>query len=191
MEIEIAPGFSVTYIEGFYEPREADDLFHALVGLEMTHEEVRMRGRLYRCRRKTLPVGVDYNYNPASKSASEWTPLMLDIKTRVESVAGPLDGGLVQLYPDGNAGIGWHEDKHKPEVVASLSLGAERDFVFGVGPTNKCTEVWRRRLTHGSLILVPSQTNEAFKHRLPPTKRVNQPRVNVTLRRFTRQPGTR
>ena len=45
-----------------------------------------------------------------------------------------LDGGLIQVSPDGRAGIGWHRDKRNPEVIASLSLGAEREFAVGVGP---------------------------------------------------------
>jgi alkylated DNA repair dioxygenase AlkB len=111
---------------------------------------------------------------------------MLSIKERMESVAGPLDGGLVLVYPNGEAGIGWHQDKGKPEVIASLSLGAEREFAFGVGLAASCAEVWRMRMVHGSLLLIPAKTNEALKHRLPPTKLVKEPRVNVTLRRFPR-----
>ena len=111
---------------------------------------------------------------------------MLSIRERMESIAGPLDGGLVQVYPTGEVGIGWHEDKGNPEIIASLSLGAERDLAFGVGPVSKCVEVYRMRLAHGSLLLIPSNTNLAVKHRVPPTKLVKESRVNVTLRRFPR-----
>ncbi len=131
---------------------------------------------------------MDYLYNPTAKKSKEWTPLMLSIKRRMESIAGRLDGGLVQMYPHGKAGIGWHANKGKPEIIASLSFGAEREFAFGVGPASRCKEVWRMRLAHGSVLLIPSRTNEALKHRLPPAKRVKEPRVNVTLRRFPRCP---
>jgi len=90
----------------------------------------------------------------------------------------------VQLYPDGKVGIGWHSDAGKPEVIASLSLGAEREFAFGLGTASKCVEVWRMRLAHGSLLLIPAKTNEALKHGLPQSRLVKEPRVNVTLRRF-------
>ena len=112
---------------------------------------------------------------------------MRGIRERVERVAGRLDGALVQLYPNGNAGIGWHRDKGKPEVIASVSLGAEREFAFDVGSARSCEETWRMRLPHGSLLLISSETNTALKHRLPLAKRVETPRVNVTLRRFARQ----
>lgn len=112
---------------------------------------------------------------------------MLSVKERMEPVAGRLDGGVVQVYPDGETGIGWHEDKGKPEIIASLSLGAEREFAFGSGLASRCTEVERMLLAHGSLLLIPEATNSHLKHRLPPSKRVKEPRVNVTMRRFRPQ----
>ena len=184
IKIEVAPGYSVEYIESFYSSDEADALLRALLAVEMTPEVIRMYGRDTVTKRRSEQYGADYNYNPRAKKPREWTPLMLSIRERMESVAGPLDGGLVQVYPDGETAIGWHEDKGKPEIIASLSLGAEREFSFGVGPASKCEEVWRMRLAHGSLLLIPAKTNEALKHRLPPARRIKEPRVNVTLRRF-------
>ena len=186
MTIEITPGYTLEYTEAFYETQEADDLLRSLLAVAMTPEIVRMYGRDTVTKRRSAQFGTDYDYNPMSKKAQPWTPLMSGIRGRMESIAGPLDGGLVQVYPDGEAGIGWHEDKGKPEVIASLSLGAEREFCIGEGPAARCVEVWRMQLAHGSLLLIPASTNEAFKHRVPPTKKVKEPRVNVTLRRFPR-----
>jgi alkylated DNA repair dioxygenase AlkB len=182
--IEVASGYPVEYIESFYSTGEADALLRALLAVDMQPEIIRMYGRDTVTKRRSGQYGADYIYNPTAKKSREWTPLMLSIRERLESIAGPLDGGLVQVYPDGEAGIGWHEDKGKPEIIASLSLGAEREFAFGVGPATKCREVWRMPLAHGSLLLIPGTTNEALKHRLPPARRIRQPRVNVTLRRF-------
>jgi hypothetical protein len=68
----------------------------------------------------------------------------------------------------------------------ATSKKVEREFAFGAGLTASCAEVWRMRLAHGSLLLIPARTNEALNHRLPPTKRVKGLRVNITLRRFLR-----
>ena len=186
MKIEVASGCWVEYIAGFYDLPEANELLRAFLVLEMTPEVIRMYGADTVTKRRTEQYGTDYVYNPTAKKAKEWTPLMLGIRERMERVAGPLDGGLIQLYPDGSAGIGWHRDKGKPEVIASLSLGAEREFAFGVGPVRTCEEIWRMHLAHGSLLLIPAETNAALKHRLPPAGRITDPRVNVTLRRFPR-----
>jgi alkylated DNA repair dioxygenase AlkB len=182
--IEVAPGYSVEYIESFYSTAEAEAFLRALLAVEMKPEVIRMYGRDTVTKRRSVQYGADYIYNPTAKRSREWTPLMLSIRERMESVVGPLDGGLVQVYPDGKTGIGWHQDKGNPEIIASLSLGAEREFSFGVGRATKCKEVWRMRLGHGSLLLIPGATNETLKHRLPPARRIKEPRVNVTLRRF-------
>jgi alkylated DNA repair dioxygenase AlkB len=182
--VEVAPGYTVEYIERFYTKGEADALLNALLAVEMAPEVIRMYGRDTVTKRRSAQYGIPYAYNPTAKEPQPWTPLMLSIKERMEAVAGPLHGGLVQVYPNGTVGIGWHEDKDSPEIIASLSLGAEREFAFGVGPVMKCVEVFRMRLAHGSLLLIPAATNLAVKHRLPPARHIKQPRVNVTLRRF-------
>src|SRR5216683_8392280 len=133
MRIEIPAGHTVEYIENFYSTQEADELLRGLLAVEMTPEIIRMYGRDTVTKRRSQLYGADYNYNATAKKSKDWTPLMLAIKERMESIAGSLDGGLVQVYPDGKAGIGWHADKDKPEIIASLSLGAEREFAFGVG----------------------------------------------------------
>lgn len=187
MRIEITGGYTVEYIENFYSKEEADGILHTLLAVEMTPEVVTMRGRAIVTKRRSEQYGVQYDYNATAKKAKPWTPVMRSIKERLESVAGPLDGGLIQVYPTGEAGIGWHSDDGHPEIIASLSLGAERTFIFGQGPTVRaCAEVFRMRLTHGSLLLIPSETNLALKHRVPPERRVKEPRVNITLRRFPR-----
>lgn len=188
MTKEVAPGYWVEYVEQFYARDEADDILRAFLALEMTPEVIRMYGHDIVTKRRSEQYGVDYIYNPAAKKSKEWTPVMLSIRERMESVAGRLDSGLVRRYPNGEAGIGWHKDEENPEIIASLSLGAEREFAFGVGPATRCAEVWRMHLAHGSLLLIPAKTNEALKHRLPPAKCVQEPRVNVTLRRLPTSP---
>lgn len=186
VEIEVASGHRVGYIRDFFERQEADGLLEAFLAMDMAPEIVRMFGADTVTKRRSAQYGVEYAYNVSAKMPAAWTPLMRDIRNRVERVAGRLDGALIQLYPDGDARIGWHRDKGTPEVIASLSFGAEREFAFGDGPARSCRETWKMRLHHGSLLLIPSATNDALKHRLPPAKRLKAPRVNVTLRRFPR-----
>lgn len=128
MKIEIAAGHSVEYIEGFASKEEADDVLRALLQTEMTPEVVTMRGRAIVTKRRSEQYGVQYDYNPSAKKAKPWTPLMFSIKARMEAIAGPLDGGLIQVYPTGEAGVGWHSDAGDPEIIASLSVGAERQL---------------------------------------------------------------
>jgi len=89
IKIEVAPGYSVEYIESFYSSDEADALLRALLAVEMTPEVIRMYGRDTVTKRRSEQYGADYNYNPTAKKPREWTPLMLSIRERMESVAGP------------------------------------------------------------------------------------------------------
>jgi alkylated DNA repair dioxygenase AlkB len=188
MKIEITAGYTVEYIEAFLSQDEADRYLPAILDLKtsITPEVVTMFGRSSVQKRLSIQYGADYMYNKTAKASQPWTPLMLEIKARMEVVAGSLDGGLLWIYPDGEAGLGWHEDKGQPEIIASLSLGAERVIAFGLGPVVGCREVCRMPLKHGSLLLVPAETNEATKHRVPPERRIKDSRVNITLRRFPR-----
>ncbi len=188
MREEITAGRWVEYIEDFYAKEEADRHLRAFLELKssITPEVVTMFGRSSIQKRLSVQYGADYIYNETAKKSRPWTSLMLEVKARMEAVAGPLDGGLLWIYPDGEAGLGWHEDKGNPEIIGSLSLGAERIIAFGIGPVVGCQEVFRMRLAHGSLLLIPAETNEATKHRVPPERRIKDPRVNITLRRFPR-----
>jgi alkylated DNA repair dioxygenase AlkB len=188
VKIEVTPGYWVEYIEDFISKEEADSYLHTFMLLKpsITPEVVTMFGRSSVQKRLSIQYGADYIYNETAKKSQPWTPPMLEIKALMEAVTGQLDGGLLWIYPNGEAGLGWHEDKGNPEVIASLSLGAQRSFCFGVGTVVKCKEVWRMKLPHGSLLLIPAATNTAFKHRVAVERRVKEPRVNITLRRFPR-----
>lgn len=63
-----------------------------------------MFGRPIITKRRSEQYGAQYNYNATAKMAKPWTPLMLSIRKRMEAVAGPLDGGLIQVYPTGEVG---------------------------------------------------------------------------------------
>jgi alkylated DNA repair dioxygenase AlkB len=186
MKVEIATGYAVEYIEDCWSKEEANELLRDLLAIPMTPETVKLYGKTHETKRRSAQYGMEYNYNVEAKKSQTWTPLMLRIKERMERIAGPLDGGLVQVYPSGDAGIGWHHDKGDPEIIASVSLGAQREFTFGQVSGKSCVEKFRMRLSHGSLLLVPADVNRAYKHSVPIAKRIKEPRVNVTLRRFPR-----
>jgi alkylated DNA repair dioxygenase AlkB len=158
----------VDYFPAFVGRQKADELLEVFLAMETTPEIIRMFGADIVTTRRTALLGAEYVYNALAKSPHEWTPTTAALRQRIETVAGPLDGALVQVYPDGHAGLGWHRDKGHPDVIASLSLGAERAFVFGSESARGCREVYRMRLAHGSLLLIPAATNNALKHRLPP-----------------------
>jgi alkylated DNA repair dioxygenase AlkB len=81
--------------------------------------------------------------------------------------------------------MGYHSDDEKTlgknPVIASLSLGAARKFVFSHRKTKEKVEIL---LDDGSLLLMEGETQHHWVHALPKSKKITTPRINLTFRRF-------
>ena len=105
-----------------------------------------------------------YTYSNSTKRALEWTKELCELKQIVEKYAGTkFNSCLLNLYHNGNEGIGWHSDDEKPlgednnknTTIASLSLGAERKFSFKHKQTKQTISLV---LQHGSLLIMKDAT---------------------------------
>jgi alkylated DNA repair dioxygenase AlkB len=72
-------------------------------------------------------------------------------------------------------------------VIASLSLGATRRFRLR-HRRRKELEPVAVDLESGSLLIMEGDTQRFWKHQVPKTKRVAEPRINLTFRN-TGRPG--
>jgi len=125
-----------------------------------------------------------YTYSKITKTALLWTKELLELKEIVEHKSGETyNSCLLNLYHDGNEGMAWHSDGEKDlkkdGAISSLSFGAERKFAFKHKKTN---EKIAKVLEHGSLLVMKDQTQTFWLHRLPPTKSILTPRINLTFR---------
>ena len=79
--------------------------------------------------------------------------------------------------------MAWHSDGEKDlkknGAIGSLSFGAERKFAFKHKESKKKVDLY---LEHGSLLIMKDETQTHWLHRLPPTKKINTPRINLTFR---------
>ena len=79
--------------------------------------------------------------------------------------------------------MAWHSDGEKSlennGTIGSLTLGATRKFSFKHKKTKDKVDIL---LEDGSLLLMKGVTQKNWLHRLPPTKKVNTPRINLTFR---------
>jgi alkylated DNA repair dioxygenase AlkB len=79
--------------------------------------------------------------------------------------------------------MAWHSDDEKSlgkdTAIASFSFGAERKFSFKHKQTKQTLSVV---LEHGSLLVMKGATQTHWLHRLPPTKKIARPRINLTFR---------
>jgi len=126
----------------------------------------------------------EYTYSNTTKMALPWTEELLVLKEMVESKTGEsFNSCLLNLYHNGEEGMAWHSDGEKDlkkdGAIASLSFGAERKFAFKHKTTKQKIDII---LEQGSLLVMKGSTQTHWLHRLPPTKLVATPRVNLTFR---------
>jgi alkylated DNA repair dioxygenase AlkB len=154
-------------------------------------EEVVMWGRKLPQPRLTAwygDPGRSYDYSGLRLDPLPWTPLLLDIKTRVEETAGStFNSVLLNYYRDHHDSIGFHSDD-EPElgdrpIIASLSLGAERTFILKHKTLGRLGRV-QLRLAAGSLLLMSGDTQRCWRHGILKESRTCGPRVNLTFRRI-------
>jgi alkylated DNA repair dioxygenase AlkB len=151
------------------------------------NDEAVIFGRHIITKRKVAWYGDEtysYAYSGKTREALSWTPELLQLKTIVEGFCGrTFNSCLLNLYHTGEEGMAWHSDDEKtlePDgAIASLSLGAERRFSFR---HRKKRETLSIQLEAGSLLVMHGPTQSHWMHSLPKTKKVTQPRVNLTFR---------
>ena len=90
---------------------------------------------------------------------------------------------LLNLYHEGGEGMGWHSDNEEElqplATIASLSLGGDRKFSFKHKSTK---ETMSLTLHNGSLLLMKGGIQQFWLHQLPKTKKIVDPRINLTFR---------
>jgi alkylated DNA repair dioxygenase AlkB len=125
-----------------------------------------------------------YRYSGITRNSLPFNELLFTLKGIVEEHSKETyNACLLNLYHTGEEGMAWHSDGEKElkeqGAIASLSLGAERKFAFK-HKTSK--QVISLPLTSGSLLVMKGSTQQHWLHRLPPTKKVFSPRINLTFR---------
>lgn len=188
----------VRFAPAWLPPDEADALFAALrEQVRWEVHRIRMYGREIDSPRLSSWIGdpgTGYVYSRVRFEPNPWPPALAALRARIDAAAGTaMNSVLANLYRDGNDAMGWHADD-EPElgprpVIASLSLGAERRFVFRRRPERgaKSTAGLARRelvLPNGSLLLMAGDTQQHWHHALPRTARPVGERINLTFRRI-------
>jgi alkylated DNA repair dioxygenase AlkB len=174
----------------FYPSDQADALLQKLSEeIAWRQEPIKIFGREMMQPRLTAwhgDPGTAYSYSGITMEPLPWTPLLQEIKTKIESVADhAFNSVLLNLYRDGQDSMGWHSDDEpelgKNPVIASLSLGAARRFHLKP-KKRKDLENLRFDLTHGSLLIMGGALQHHWLHQISKTKRAVGVRVNLTFR---------
>ena len=176
------------YYAGVFSRPKANEYFTQLMRTTAwQHDEAVMFGKRIITKRKVAWYGDEdytYTYSKIARRALPWTDTLQQIKAEIEAVSGhTFNSCLLNLYHNGEEGMGWHSDDERTLgddiVIASLSLGAERKFSFKHKRNQQTVSV---ALEHGSLLVMKGATQTHWLHMLPKTKKVHQPRINLTFR---------
>lgn len=181
-------GGIVNYYGKLFNKQAADYYFQELLNdIEWRNDEAIIFGKKVVTKRKVAWYGdqqFEYTYSQVTKTALPWTTALLELKRKVELATGErVNSCLLNLYHNGAEGMAWHSDGEadlkKDGAIISLSFGAERKFSFKHKETKEKIELM---LEHGSLLVMAGPTQTHWLHRLPPTKKVHTPRINLTFR---------
>jgi len=185
----ILPYDGVTYYHGIILDKSQCDFYYQqlLNTINWKNDEAIIFGKKIITKRKVAWYGdseYSYTYSKVTKTANLWTTELLALKRIVEKESGETyNSCLLNLYHSGDEGMAYHTDAEKMlkknGAIASLSLGAERKFSFKHKAHKQRVDVFLER---GSLLVMKEDTQTHWLHRLPPTKKVNTPRINLTFR---------
>lgn len=187
--INCLPYDGEVYYHGIiFDTFQAHEMLTTLLNsIDWKNDESIIFGKKIITKRKVAWYGdkpYEYTYSHISKYALPWTEELTNIKNIVESESGETyNSCLLNLYHNGTEGMAYHSDGEpdlkKNGAIASLSFGAERKFSFKHKNTKERIDVL---LEHGSLLMMKGTTQQNWVHRLPPTQKINTPRVNLTFR---------
>lgn len=157
--------------------------------IDWRNDSIILFGKKITTRRKVAWYGdqeFGYKYSGVTRKASTWNSLLLKIKKIVEDISmEKYNSCLLNYYNDGDDGMSWHSDNEncleKNGTIASLSFGAERLFYFKHKYKQEKIKI---KLEHGSLLLMKGETQTYWLHSIPKSKKIKNPRINLTFRKF-------
>lgn len=185
----ILPFDGVTNYHGVVLDKNQCDFYYIklLQSIAWEHDKAVIFGKTIITKRKVAWYGsseFSYTYSKITKTAKLFTKELMELKAIVEKESNETyNSCLLNLYHSGEEGMAYHADGEKmlkkEGAIASLSLGAERKFSFKHKENKQRVDVFLER---GSLLVMKGKTQTNWLHRLPPTKKVQVPRINLTFR---------
>jgi alkylated DNA repair dioxygenase AlkB len=149
--------------------------------------EIKMHGRPVKTPRWQQAYGADYRYTGNTNRALPLTAPLTKWLAWAQAGFDPELNGLLLNWYDGTAGhyIGRHRDSEINRIegspIVTLSFGEERSFRMRPWRAPGFVDV---PATDGSVIVIPWETNRAFTHEVPPSKKSLGRRISVTIRAF-------
>ncbi|MED5292582.1 MAG: alpha-ketoglutarate-dependent dioxygenase AlkB, partial [Actinomycetota bacterium] len=184
------PGADLTLHKSVWVQPDGDLLCQQLVEeLEWSQDKISMFGQVHNVPRLNAWYGdpnCSYSWSGIQMNPTEWTPTLSSIRERVIELAGEeFNSVLANLYRDGSDKVDWHADDEQvlglTPVIASVSFGASRKFRLRRKDRSlKATDIV---LDSGDVLIMRGSTQQLWEHEVPRSKKVKEPRVNLTFRK--------
>ena len=175
-----------TYYPSFFNYEEADTFLKKINSdTPWNREKMKMFNNEYLVPRDTAWYGEKaYIYSGVLNNPQSWTPLLFDIKTKIENkINCSFNSLLLNRYNDGKDKVDWHSDNEKEldknSPIASLTFGDERDF-FIRNKFEKNNKI-KKTLKHGSLLVMHPPMQDEWDHTVPKRATASL-RINLTFR---------
>jgi len=174
---------------------DATTLYDTLLNeLPWQSDIVTLFGKTHITTRQIVWMGnenANYQYSGHVRQTVPWSDAVFHVKQKIEQALAEIgiivdfNTCLLNYYPTGADGMGYHADDekelgHQP-VIASLSLGATRKFVFKHKKNQDKVEL---HLESGQLVVMHGDTQRFWKHTITKTKQVAMGRISLTFRRI-------
>ncbi|MEM9461553.1 MAG: alpha-ketoglutarate-dependent dioxygenase AlkB [Myxococcota bacterium] len=149
--------------------------------------EIKIHGRLVKTPRWQQAYGADYRYTGNTNRALPPTPPMVRWLDWAREHFDPTLNGLLLNWYDGARGhyIGKHRDSEINRIegspIVTLCFGEHRPFRMRPWKSSDFVDI---PAPDGSLIVIPWETNRAFTHEVPSSKKAQGRRISVTIRAF-------
>ena len=183
------PGADIVLHQQVWSPERGDQLCSQLVQeIEWRQDKISMFGQVHDVPRLNAWYGdpdCSYAWSGIRMNPLAWTPTLQKIREQVNGLAAvQFNSALLNLYRDGNDKVDWHADDEKVlginPVIASVSLGVALKFRMRRKDRSQTpTDIV---LQSGDVLIMRGSTQQLWEHEVPRSKRITQPRVNLTFR---------
>ena len=188
----VVSGADIEYIPDFLDIEFANRSLEELVAkVKWSQPELQIFGRTMLSPRLSAWYGDKdsvYRYSGLINKPLPWLSNLFFLKNLIEELLRrPFNSALLNLYRSGSDSMGWHRD-NEPElgqnpVIASVSLGGIRRFLL-----HSREKSHRRTIEcqpkNGSLLIMRGDTQRFWRHCVPKTRELVQPRLNLTFRQI-------
>ena len=184
------PGAEIELHQQIWSRSQGDTLCSLLIKeLNWRQDKISMFGQTHDVPRLNAWYGdadCSYSWSGITMTPNPWNSTLRDIREKVNGVASEqFNSVLANFYRDGNDKVDWHADDEEvlgqAPVIASVSLGATRKFrIRRKDRSEKATDIFLRS---GDVLVMRGLTQLLWEHEVPRSKKVREPRVNLTFRK--------